>query len=184
MTQSLGEQLSKVEKDVTDIKCSTVVDNDHMMFGDTPPTSLGNHPPHPPPSSNPPLPSYPSLRTSSPLPDSPLQTDDAKKGEKNQEPMMNTGSPSQPEMSKSERDDNQKAIVVGEQERNEQPIPNVDATNNDQPITNFGDQFKTNKYEGFLDLGFIEQIVVPLSVVYPDTFFEGGGGGGGEMKLK
>ena len=72
--------------------------------------------------------------------------------------------PSQPGISKAGRVevDNQKGIVVAEK--------------NDQPIPYAGEQFETDDYEGFLDLGFMEQVifpVVPLSVVYPDSYFEG-----------
>ena len=44
------------------------------------------------------------------------------------------------------------------------------------PTIETGDQSDTNDYEGFLDLGFIPQadvFVVPLNVIYPDSYFEG-----------
>lgn len=51
MTQSLGERLSKVEKDVADIKRTmTLGDNDDMMIEDTPPRCPRSNPPPPPPS--------------------------------------------------------------------------------------------------------------------------------------
>ncbi|CAI9271293.1 unnamed protein product [Lactuca saligna] len=52
----------------------------------------------------------------------------------------------------------------------------VDATKDDQRITDAGEQSETDGYEGFLDLGFLAQAVVhaiPLSVIYPDSYFEG-----------
>ncbi|CAI9283013.1 unnamed protein product [Lactuca saligna] len=67
-------------------------------------------------------------------------------------------------------DDNQKEIIVAEKERN---APNVDATKIDQLILDASDQSETDEYKGFLDLGFMAQVVVPLSVVYPDSYFEG-----------
>ncbi|CAI9279421.1 unnamed protein product [Lactuca saligna] len=54
-----------------------------MVVDDTPPNSLGDNPISPP-SINLPQPSHPPLRTPSPLPNSPLQSDAAKKGENNQ----------------------------------------------------------------------------------------------------
>ena len=53
-------------------------------------------------------------------------------------------------------------------------IPYVDTTTN-QPIPDTGDQSETNAYEGFLDLGFMPQVVpiVPLNVIYHDSYFEG-----------
>lgn len=65
------------------------------------------------------------------------------------------------------RDNNQKEIVDAEKESNDQTIPDVDATNGDQPILHIGDQSETDEYEGFLDLGFMAQAVVPLSVFLP-----------------
>ncbi|CAI9260052.1 unnamed protein product [Lactuca saligna] len=54
-------------------------------------------------------------------------------------------------------------------------IPDANATI-DQPISDTGDQFETNDYEGFLDLGFMQQVfvsAVPLNIVYPSSCFEG-----------
>lgn len=78
---------------------------------------------------------------------------------------MIASTPSQPEMVKLGRVDNQKSVVISEQEKN---IPDADATIDDQPIPDVGDQSETNDYEGFLELGFMAQTDVPLSVVYPD----------------
>ncbi|CAI9290131.1 unnamed protein product [Lactuca saligna] len=52
---------------------------------------------------------------------------------------------------------------------------NTDATTDDQPILDTGDQSETIDYEGFLDLGFMPPVfvhVVPLNVVYHDSYFE------------
>ncbi|XP_023770756.1 uncharacterized protein LOC111919426 [Lactuca sativa] len=93
ITQSLGERLTIVEKDVADMKFFMILaddDDDNIVIKVTPPNSLGDNPPPPPPppplSSNPPpkhLPpppptSHPPHRTPSPLPGSPPPTDDAK----------------------------------------------------------------------------------------------------------
>ncbi|CAI9297955.1 unnamed protein product [Lactuca saligna] len=54
-------------------------------------------------------------------------------------------------------------------------ILDVDATT-DQPIPYTGDQSKIDDYEGFLDLGFMQEVVVPivpLNVVYPGSSFKG-----------
>lgn len=80
--------------------------------------------------------------------------------------MVTTTPPSLPKISELGRDDDQKEIVVVKKESH---IPNTDATNNDQPILDVGDQSKTNEYEGFLNLGFMAQFVVPLSVVIPNS---------------
>ncbi|CAI9280262.1 unnamed protein product [Lactuca saligna] len=69
--------------------------------------------------------------------------------------------PLQPKIYESGRNDNQKAIVVAEQDH---PILETDATNRDQSVT--------GEYKGIFDLGFIAQ-VVPVGVVYLDTYFKG-----------
>ena len=63
MTQSLGKRLTKLEKDVANMKWSTLLDYDDVMIEDIPPTSLGNPPPsHPPPHTpSPPLNSPPQI---------------------------------------------------------------------------------------------------------------------------
>ncbi|CAI9268606.1 unnamed protein product [Lactuca saligna] len=64
--------------------------------------------------------------------------------------------------------DLQKEIVVAD-------IPYDDATTDDQPIPDVSDQSKTDDYERFLDMGFMPQVVipvVPLNVVYFDSYFE------------
>ena len=81
-----------------------------------------------------------------------------------------SSTPSQPDMFEAGRveADCQKEIVIARQESN---IPNTD----DQPITEVCDQSETDDYEGFLDLGFRLQVVVPtvpLIVVSPDSYFE------------
>ncbi|CAI9289760.1 unnamed protein product [Lactuca saligna] len=81
--------------------------------------------------------------------------------------------PSQPKMSKLGRDDNQKSIVVVEKEINDHPILDDDALNDEKPIPKAGDQSETGEYEAFLELGFMVQTIVPLNVVFPDTYFEG-----------
>ncbi|CAI9261562.1 unnamed protein product [Lactuca saligna] len=138
ITQSLGERLTKVEKDVAEIKHFITLgdDDDYMFTEDTPPNSPGDNPSPPPPSSNPhpppPPPFHPPPHTPFPSSGSPTQTNDAKKGENSQESnyqkMVTATTPYLPEMYESGRDDNQKEIIVAEQERN---IPDVDATNND-----------------------------------------------------
>lgn len=42
--------------------------------------------------------------------------------------------------------------------------------NDDQPILDADDQFETDEYEGLLDLDFMAQIDVHLSVVNPDAY--------------
>ena len=77
---------------------------------------------------------------------------------------------SRPEMTKSgeaEADPLEPIVVVD--------VPDVDAATN-QPIPNAGDQSETDDYEGFLDLGFMQQAVVydvSLNIIYPSSCFEG-----------
>lgn len=85
---------------------------------------------------------------------------------------MTATTPSQPEITESGKDDIEKEIVVAEQERNDQPIPYVDEKNDEQPIPNASDQSETSEYEGFHDLGFMAHTTIPLSVVYPNSYFE------------
>lgn len=78
------------------------------------------------------------------------------------------------EMYESGRVDNKKAIIIAVQESK---ISDVDATKDDQPIPDTGDQSETDAYEGFLDVRFMPQVVlptVPLSVVFPESYFFGG----------
>ena len=70
---------------------------------------------------------------------------------------------------------NQKEIVLDEEERN---IPEIDATKYDQPIADADEQSETDHYEGFHDIGFMAEAVVPtipLSFIYLNSYFEGGG---------
>ena len=82
---------------------------------------------------------------------------------------------SQPKMYEAGRveTDSQKEFIIAGQDNN---IPDADATTNDQPFPEVGDQSETDDYKGFFDLGLIPQVVahiVPLSVVYPHSYFEG-----------
>ncbi|CAI9303387.1 unnamed protein product [Lactuca saligna] len=63
-----------------------------------------------------------------------------------------TPTPSQPEMSETGRAILQKEIVV---------TNFLDAKTTTQPIPDTGDQSETNNYVGFIDLGFMPQVVVP-----------------------
>ncbi|CAI9262177.1 unnamed protein product [Lactuca saligna] len=64
-------------------------------------------------------------------------------------------------------------MVIGNTPPN---YPDANATTDDQPILYIGDQSDTDDHEGFFDLGFMPQAVVsvvPLNVVFPDSYFEG-----------
>lgn len=114
----MRERLSKVEKDVAEIKRFTTLgvdDDNNMVIEDTPLNYPSDNSPLPPPSSNPPPHPHPSHlppRTPSPPPGSPPQTDDAKKRENSQERndkhMVTTKTPYRLEMSESGKDDNQR----------------------------------------------------------------------------
>lgn len=80
-----------------------------------------------------------------------------KKGENNQELVMIITTSLQADHSESRRENNQGQMVFFQSE----------AMNNDEPIPDVDDQSEIYEYEGFLDLDFMAQTVVPLSVVYP-----------------
>ncbi|CAI9279871.1 unnamed protein product [Lactuca saligna] len=75
ITQSLGERLTRVEKDVANMKhIITLGEDDDMVIDDTPPKSPSDNPPvPPPPSSNASPPSHPPPCTPSPPFGSPPQ---------------------------------------------------------------------------------------------------------------
>ncbi|CAI9272130.1 unnamed protein product [Lactuca saligna] len=139
ITHSMDRRLTKVEKYVAIIKqCTTLGNDDYMVFDDTLPCSTSDQPPPPPPPSiNLPPPSYSPPITP---PNSPPQYDDAKKQENNQEspqPMqMQMMIASQPNMTRSVEAevDPQKQIVV-----NNISNADVDVIVDNQPIPNFGD---------------------------------------------
>ena len=117
------------------IHIMALVDDDYdVMIEDTPPISpnYDQPPPLPPPSGNNPL-SLPPLNPS-PHDDPPTQTDDAKKQENNQEPVMTTVTPVQIDQSNSRRDDNQGKMVVFQSETMNDDQPNLEA-NDDQSDT-------------------------------------------------
>ena len=54
-------------------------------------------------------------------------------------------------------------------------MQNADEITNNQHIPDAVDQSEVDDYEGFLDLGFMPQAVVPivpLNVIYPHSYFE------------
>ncbi|CAI9289696.1 unnamed protein product [Lactuca saligna] len=158
-----------------------------MVIEDTPPNSPGDNPPPSPPSSSnhpppPPPPSHPPLHTPSPPLGSPTQSNAIKNRENIQEildqqmQMVAIASPpSQPKMSGSGRVEvyYQKEIVVVVKVSK---IPDANATIDDQPIPYVGDQSEIDDYGGFLDPGLMPKVIVPavpLSVVFPDSYFDG-----------
>lgn len=79
--------------------------------------------------------------------------------------MITTATPLHHDQPESEKEDNQGKMVVFQYK----------AMNDDQPFPNTDDQSETHydKYEGFLDLDFMAETAIPLSVVYPDAYSDG-----------
>ncbi|CAI9299648.1 unnamed protein product [Lactuca saligna] len=144
---NLWIRFSKVERDVTIMKRLMALGEDYdMVTDDTPPNSSGDNPyPPPPPSTNLPSPPPPQSHPLLKTPPSPPY--------------------SPPQYDAAKKGENNQGIVIAD-------ILEIDATTDDHPIQDIGDQLETNDYEGFHDLGFMPQAVVPLNVVYLGSYFE------------
>ena len=155
-------------------KLMALGDDYDIVVDDSPPNyPCHNLPPPPSPSTNPLPPLHPPPRTPSPPPNSPPKSDVAKKGENYQEvpQPMQVVIAYQPEMTErgEAKVDPLKQVVVAY-------ILDTDSTI-DQPIPlETSHQTETSDYEGFMDLGFMQQAIVsaiPLKIIYPGSCSEG-----------